>query len=247
MKKLFFKLIGLLTILSIQTFAQEGGLIIDSDSLFSPSRFSTSLNVLFSVAIVGFVPFLLMSTTCFIRVVIILGMIRGAIGTQQAPPNPVIVSLALFLTIFVMTPVFEGIYQDVLVPYNDGDITQIQALKDGGQKLKEFMLKHTSEKDLGLFIEFSRIPKPESLSQTPIYVVIPSFILSELKTAFQIGFILYIPFVVIDLIVSNVLLSLGMFMLSPAMVSTPFKLLLFVLTDGWNLIVKGLLTSYIIK
>ena len=109
------------------------------------------------------------------------------------------------------------------------------------------MLKHTSEKDLGLFIEFSRIPKPETLSQTPIYVVIPSFILSELKTAFQIGFILYIPFVVIDLIVSNVLLSLGMFMLSPAMVSTPFKLLLFVLTDGWNLIVKGLLTSYIIK
>ena len=247
MKKILFQILGIVSILSIQIVAQKGGFIIDSESLFSPSRFSTSLNLLFSVALIAFVPFLIMSTTCFTRIVIILGMIRAAIGTAQAPPNPVVVSLALFLTIFVMTPVFEGIYQDVLIPYNDGDITQMQAFKDGGGKLKEFMLKHTSDKDLSLFIEFSRIPKPESSIDTPIYVVIPSFILSELKTAVQIGFILYIPFVVIDLIVSNVLLSLGMFMLSPAMVSTPFKLLLFVLTDGWNLIVKGLLTSYLIK
>ena len=189
-----FLLFIFVTFFSTHLFAQGGGGIsFDPGSLFTPSRFTTSINVLLSIGIIGIIPFIIMSTTSFIRLVIVLGMIRGAIGTQQAPPNPVIVTLALFLTIFVMTPVFQQISQNVIEPYNSGEISQMQALKEGTAFMKEFMLKQTREKDLSLFLEFSRIPRPEDISDVPVYVVIPSFIISELKTAFQIGFLLYIP------------------------------------------------------
>jgi flagellar biosynthetic protein FliP len=244
--KRFFKL-GLLTLfvfgLPLILFAQEPG-FLNLNPLTSSENFSRSLNLLFFLASIGFIPFFLLSATCFLRIVIVLSMVRQAIGTQQAPPNMVIVSLALFLTIFVMTPTIEQVNATAIQPYNEGKLSQMQAIDLAVKPFKTFMLKHTRDKDLALFLEFSQVKYPENYDQIPIYVLIPAFIISELKTAFQIGFVLFIPFVVIDLIVSNILLSLGMFMLSPAMISLPFKILLFVLTDGWNLIIQGLLLSY---
>jgi flagellar biosynthetic protein FliP len=223
--------------------AQEPG-FLNLNPLTSSENFSKSLNLLFFLASIGFIPFFLLSATCFLRIVIVLSMVRQAIGTQQAPPNMVITSLALFLTIFVMTPTIEQVNVTAIKPYNEGKLSQLQALELGAKPFKAFMLKHTRDKDLALFLEFSQVKYPENYDQIPIFVMIPAFIISELKTAFQIGFVLFIPFVVIDLIISNILLSLGMFMLSPAMISLPFKILLFVLTDGWNLIIQGLLLSY---
>ncbi len=227
-------------------FAQQGTFDspISLDSIARTGNFSTSINLILSMGVITLIPFFLMSTTCFLRVVIVLSMIRQAIGTQQAPPNAVIISLALFITVFVMTPTINEARDTALIPYQQGRITQKEALGLGIKPFQNFMLKHTREKDLGLFLEFSQVRYTGIKEDVPIFVLIPAFIISELKTAFQIGFLLFIPFVVIDLVVSNILLSLGMFMLSPALVSLPFKILLFVLTDGWNLIIHGLLMSY---
>mgnify|MGYP003332718906 FL=1 len=189
------------------------------------------------------IPFFLVSTTCFLRIIIVLSILRMSLATQQSPPNSVMVSLAMFLTIFVMTPTWNDINETAVGPYRSGNLTQMEAINSGADIFKKFMLKFTREKDLILFLEFSKVPYTQNIEEVPIYIVIPAFIISELKTAFQIGFLMFIPFLVIDLIISNILLSLGMFMLSPAMISLPFKILLFVLTDGWNLIVKGLLLS----
>lgn len=224
-------------------FAQEPGLL-NLNPLTTSENFSRTLNLLFFLSSIGFIPFFLLSATCFLRVVIVLSMIRQAIGTQQAPPNMVIISLALFLTIFIMTPTIEQVKLTAIQPYNEGKLSQLQAIEMATKPFKTFMLKQTRDKDLALFLEFSQVKYPENYDQIPVYVLIPAFIISELKTAFQIGFVLFIPFIVIDLIVSNILLSLGMFMLSPAMISLPFKILLFVLTDGWNLIIQGILLSY---
>ena len=212
--------------------------------VITPGNFSTSINLILSLASLTIIPFFLISTTCFLRVVIVLSMIRQAIGTQQAPPNMVIISLAIFISIFVMTPTLDEARRTAFEPYKEGRITQREALNLGIKPFQRFMLKFTRDKDLGLFMEFAQVKYTGSKEAIPIFVLIPAFIISELKTAFQIGFLLFIPFVVIDLVVSNILLSLGMFMLSPAMVSLPFKILLFVLTDGWNLIVQGLLLSF---
>jgi len=164
--------------------------------------------------------------------------------TNQSPPNIVIISLALFMTVYVMSPTWTSVYDTAIVPYQKGDITQNIAIKNGLKPFRTFMLQNIRDKDLALFIEFSKIPPVTNLNKVPIYVLIPAFLISELKTAFQIGFLLFIPFIVIDLVVSNILLSLGMFMLSPVMISLPFKLLLFVLSDGWNLITRGLLSGF---
>jgi len=224
-------------------FGQDTG-FLNLDPVVGSESLSKSLNVVVLLGSIGFIPFFLMSTTSFLRTVIVLSMIRQAIGTQQAPPNMVITGLALFLTIFIMTPVLQQVNQLAIEPYSRGEITQVQAFERGAKPFKAFMLKHTREKDLQLFIRYSQAPAPATYNDISIFVLIPSFIISELRAAFQIGFVLFIPFIVIDLIVSNVLLSLGMFMLSPAMISLPFKILLFVLADGWNLIIQGLLVSY---
>ena len=225
-------------------YGQEGNLLNVMDTLMRPENFSTSLSVLLSMGAIGFVPIFLLSSTSFLRLVIVLSMIRQAIGTQQAPPNMIIVALALFLTVFVMTPTFDEVRQTAIAPYQQGNVSQLEMLDLSIKPFKYFMLKFTREKDLALFLEVSQIQYTQDYNNVPIFVLIPAFIISELKTAFQIGFLLFIPFIVIDLIVSNILLSLGMFMLSPAMISLPFKILLFVLTDGWNLIVQGILVSY---
>jgi len=240
---LFFSL-GLWLFWTTTTFGQSADSPLSLDALMSNGNFSTTLTLLFSLSIITLIPFFLISTTCFLRVVIVLSMIRQALGTQQAPPNMVIVSLAMFISIFVMSPTLEEARRTAYLPYKEGRITQKEAISLGIKPLHNFMIKFTRDKDLGLFLEFSQSQYTGSKEDIPLFVLIPAFILSELKTAFQIGFLLFIPFVVIDLVVSNILLSLGMFMLSPAMISLPFKILLFVLTDGWNLIVQGVLLSF---
>ena len=217
---------------------------LNFDAVSRPANFSSSINLLLSLSMITMIPFFLISTTSFLRTVIVLSMIRQALGTQQAPPNMVIVSLSLFLTVFVMTPTFTEVNYTAIQPYKEGKISQKEAMNIGFKPFKHFMLKFAREKDIALFMEFSQTKRTQNIEDVPIFVLIPAFIISELKTAFQIGFLLFIPFVVIDLVVSNILLSLGMFMLSPAMISLPFKILLFVLTDGWNLIIQGLLLSF---
>ena len=243
MKKYWTKLLLLFLFLPVTILAQSvpGP---ELTTFVTPDRFSKTINLLMTMGSIAFVPFLVISTTSFIRIVIVLSMIRTAIGTQQAPPNMVLIALAMFMTIFVMTPTMVEIKRVAIDPYNQGRLTQLEMFDQAVRPLRLFMLKLTRDKDLALFLEFSQVQNPQDYENVPIFVIIPSFIISELKSAFQIGFLLFIPFVVIDLIISNILLSLGMFMLSPAMISLPFKILLFVLADGWNLIVRGLITSF---
>jgi flagellar biosynthesis protein FliP len=217
---------------------------INIQDFLNTPQFSNSIQLVISLSIISLVPFFLISVTSFLRIVIVFALTRTAIGTQQVPPNMVVVGLAIFMTIFIMTPVWQEVNKNAIIPYNKGKISQQKAFERGIKPLQKFMLKQTREKDLALFIQFSQIKPPKTAEDIPIYVLIPSFMISELKTAFQIGFILFIPFIMIDLTVANILLSLGMFMLSPVMVSLPFKVLLFVLVDGWNLISRGLLMSF---
>jgi len=238
----FFFLLAFSCISYAQTAAV--GTPIDLRTAFTPERFSNSIQLLITISFITLIPFFLISVTSFLRIIIVLSMIRVAVGTQQVPPNSIIVGLALFMTVFVMTPVWQEINTKALTPYNQKKISQVKALEIGMQPLRTFMFKQTRQADLMLFIQFSKIPRPTNFDQVPTYVLIPAFMISELKTAFQIGFLIFIPFIVIDLVVANVLLSLGMFMLSPVMVSLPFKILLFVLADGWNLICRGLMLSF---
>lgn len=217
---------------------------LDFKSFTQPINFSSSINLLLALTSITLLPFLLMSTTCFLRTIIVLGFIRNALSTQSTPPNQILISIGLFITIFVMMPTYSEINKTAIVPYQKGEISQQRALELGLQPIRNFMLKFTREKDLALFMEFADIRGARTINEVPTFVIIPAFIISELKTAFQIGFLLFIPMIVVDLIVSNILLSLGMFMLSPVMISMPFKLLLFVLADGWNVIIRGLLLSY---
>ncbi len=220
------------------------GAAIDIRGIMESPQFSTSIQLILSIALISLVPFILVSVTSFIRIIIVFAFARTAVGTQQVPPNTILIGLALFMTVFIMGPVWQEINKTAVAPYQQERISQMKAFERGTKPIQKFMLKQTRERDLALFVQFSRIPTPKKLEDIPIYVVIPAFMISELKTAFQIGFLLFIPFVMIDLIVANILLSLGMFMLSPVMVSLPFKILLFVLADGWQLITRGLLMSF---
>ncbi|MBI5399461.1 flagellar type III secretion system pore protein FliP [Candidatus Saganbacteria bacterium] len=217
---------------------------LDINRLISSPQFSSSIQMILSMALLSLVPFFLVSVTSFLRIIIVFGLVRTAVGTQQVPPNTVLVGLALFMTVFVMSPVWKEVNTTALTPYNQGKISQTKAIEIGLKPLHRFMLKQTREKDLALFVQFAHIAPPHKPDDVPLYVLIPAYMISELKTAFQIGFLLFIPFIMIDLTVANVLLSLGMFMLSPVMISLPFKILLFVLADGWNLICRGLLLSF---
>ena len=241
---MIIKVLTLIGFLSFSAFAQSTAMNIDLSSFTSPLQFSSSISLLLAISSISLAPFFLISTTSFVRFAIVLGMIRNAIGTNQSPPNPVIISIALFMTFYVMTPTWVNVYENAIIPYQNNEITQRVAFQKGIEPFRTFMLRYTRQQDLALFIEFSKIPEVTNIQEVPIYVLIPAFMISELKTAFQIGFMLFIPFIVIDLVVSNILLSLGMFMLSPVMISLPFKILLFVLVDGWNLITRGLLNGF---
>jgi flagellar biosynthesis protein FliP len=217
---------------------------VDVAGIMNSPGFSNSVQILLAISVISLLPFLLISITSFLRIIVVLSMIRSAIGTAQTPPNSVLIGLALFMTIYTMAPTLDEVNKNAVIPYNKGQMTQMKAFDVGIKPFQKFMLRQTRERDLALFVQFAKIAPPKSTNDIPVYVLIPAFMISELKTAFQIGFLLFIPFVIIDLVVANILLSLGMFMLSPVMVSLPFKILLFVLSDGWNLITKGLLMSF---
>jgi flagellar biosynthetic protein FliP len=176
--------------------------------------------------------------------VVVLSFLRQAMSTAQMPPNQVLLGLALFLTLFVMTPTIQTIHSEAVQPYLNGKVTSLDALKTAARPVREFMLRQTREKDLALFVQLAKQPRPETPADLPLTVITPAFMISELKTAFEIGFMLYLPFLIIDLVIASVLMSMGMLMLPPAMISLPFKILLFVLVDGWNLVVRSLVSSF---
>lgn len=203
-----------------------------------------SLQLLFLLTVLSLAPSLLILMTSFTRILIVLSFVRSALATQQMPPNQVLVGLALFLTFFVMYPTWQAVNDQALQPYLAGKLPADQALQAAMKPIRSFMLRQTREKDLALFVEMSKAPRPRTPDDVPTQAVIPAFVLSELKTAFQIGFMIFIPFLVIDMIVASTLMSMGMLMLPPVMISLPFKILLFVLVDGWYLVVKSLLLSF---
>ncbi|OGK89759.1 MAG: flagellar biosynthetic protein FliP [Candidatus Rokubacteria bacterium GWC2_70_24] len=210
----------------------------------SPQEVATALEIVAILTVLSLAPAILLMLTSFTRVIIVLSLLRHAIGVQQLPPNQVIVGLSLFLTVFIMAPVGEEIHRSAWEPYMAKRISQPEALSRALQPLREFMLRQTRQSDLALMVGLARAPAPGSPSDLPTHVLIPAFALSEIRTAFQIGFVLFVPFLVIDLVVASVLMSLGMMMLPPVMISLPFKLLLFVLADGWHLVVSGLVAGF---
>lgn len=209
-----------------------------------PQGMSSTLQIVLLLTVLSLVPAILLMVTSFARIVVVLSFLRQAMATPQMPPNQVMLGLALFLTLFVMGPTIDSVHTAAVQPYLDGELNSLEALKAGSGPVREFMLRQTREKDLALFVQLSRSPRPESPADLPLSVITPAFMISELKTAFEIGFMLYLPFIVIDLVVAAVLMSMGMLMLPPAMISLPFKILLFVLVDGWNLVVQSLVTSF---
>jgi flagellar biosynthetic protein FliP len=207
-------------------------------------NYSLPLQTLLLMTSLSFLPAALLMMTSFTRIIIVLSLLRQAIGTQSAPPNQVMVGLALFLTLFVMGPVFDKIYTDAYLPLQDNKITMSQAMDQGVAPLKAFMLKQTRQADLAMFAKMSRTPALQGPEDVPLRILIPAFVTSELKTAFQIGFAIFIPFLIIDMVVASVLMSMGMMMMSPAVISLPFKLMLFVLVDGWQLLLGSLSQSF---
>ena len=212
-------------------------------SVTSPSNLSTSLQIVLLLTVLTLAPSILIMMTSFTRIVIVLAFLRNALGLQQMPPNQVLIGLALFLTFYIMAPVGYDINNNAIKPYVEGQINQYEAYQRAIKPLKSFMLRQTRQNDLALFVNLAKI-KADKVEDLPMRVVIPAFIISELKTAFEIGFIIYIPFLVIDIIVASVLMSMGMFMLPPVLISLPFKVLLFILVDGWNLVVKSLILGF---
>jgi len=210
----------------------------------SPQDVVGALQILILLTVLSLVPAFLVMLTSFTRIVVVLSFVRQALAVQQIPPNQVLIGLALFLTFFTMAPVFQDIKSEAVDPYLEGAITQEQAFEAGAEPLRDFMFKHTREKDLALFVRMSGMDRPENRDDIPMRVLIPSFIISELKTAFEMGFLIFIPFLIIDIVVASTLMSMGMFMVPPIMISLPFKILLFVLVDGWHLVVKSLLESF---
>ncbi|MFH1035765.1 MAG: flagellar type III secretion system pore protein FliP [Pseudomonadota bacterium] len=209
-----------------------------------PEQVSTALQVVLLLTVLTLAPAILIMMTSFTRLAVVFSLLRNALGTQQIPPTQIIVGLSLFLTFFIMSPVFNQINDKALTPLMDNKISQQQFLEEAGKPLKEFMLRQTRKKDLGLFMRIAGEERPANAQSVPITSLIPAFVISELKTAFEIGFLLYVPFLVIDMVVASVLLSMGMMMLPPVMVSLPFKLMLFVLVDGWYLLVGSLVKSF---
>ena len=205
---------------------------------------TNAIQILLLVGGITLVPALLFTLTGFTRIIIVLGFIRSGLGTPTAPPNQVLIGIAFFLTIFVMQPTLKDVKTQAWDPLNDGKITQVQALERAQGPVREFMFRQTRETDLALFAGLARIDRPKTRKDIPTHVLIPAFVLSELKTAFQIGFLIFLPFLVIDIVVSSTLMSMGMMMLPPVFIALPFKILLFVLVDGWNLVTRSLVESF---
>ncbi len=220
------------------------GVRVQFDTANSPQEVSKSIQILLLMTVLSLAPSIIIMTTSFTRILIVFSFLKQALGTQQTPPAQVLTGLSIFLTIFIMSPVWMKIHNDALKPYMDGVITQAQAWERGIEPLKQFMLKQTGDNELALFLELARQGKPQRKEDIGLEVLIPSFMISELKTAFQMGFLIYLPFLVIDMVVSTSLMALGMMMLPPMMISLPIKVLFFVLADGWTLVVRNLVRSF---
>ena len=214
------------------------------DSSGSPQQVSTALKILALLTLLSLAPALLITVTSFTRTIIVLSFLRQALGVPQVPPNQVLIGLSLFLTFFIMSPVVDEVYTNAYQPYMEERMDSDTALKNAGEPLRRFMLKFTREKDLALFLSIANQPRPGTVQEIPLRSLIPAFMISELKTSFQIGFMIYIPFLIIDIIVSSILLAMGMMVLPPMLISLPLKLMVFVLVDGWNLIVESLVRSF---
>ncbi|KMY44994.1 flagellar biosynthesis protein flip [Bacillus sp. FJAT-27916] len=212
-------------------------------SASDPGTVSTSVKLLLLLTVLSLAPSILILMTCFTRIVVVLGFVRTALSTQQMPPTQVLIGLSLFITFFVMAPVFSEVNEEALQPLFKDEIKLDEAYSRAAEPMKEFMAKHTRQADLQLFLDYTKAKPPASIEDIPLTTLVPAFAISELKTAFQIGFMIFIPFLVIDMIVASVLMSMGMMMLPPTMISLPFKILLFVMVDGWHLVVKSLLQS----
>ncbi len=209
-----------------------------------PQTVSNGLQILLLLTVLSLAPALLIMVTAFTRIVIVLSFVRSALALPQIPPNQVIIGLSLFLTFFVMAPTWNEVNQNALQPYLNNQIDQQTAYERGIVPVREFLFRQTRERDLALFVKMANLPRPETRDDVPTYVLIPAFIISELKTAFQMGVLIFIPFLVLDMVIASALMSMGMVMLPPSLVSMPFKILLFVMVDGWHLIVRSLLTSF---
>ena len=223
----------------------QGQLPLIIGSSQGSTSYSVPIQTLLFFTALSFLPAVLLMMTGFTRIVIVLSLLRQALGTQSSPPNQVIVGLSLFLTFFVMGPTLDKVYEDAYLPYSNGTISFEQALGKGEAPMRSFMSKQTRQSDFALFVKLAKLPADTKVEASPIRVLVPAFVISELKSAFQIGFMIFIPFLVIDIVVASVLMSLGMMMLSPVLVALPFKLMLFVLADGWNLLVGSLAASFV--
>ncbi len=234
--------------LALPVFAAAQGLpgLVSTPGAGGSQTWSLSVQTLVLLTSLSFLPALLLCMTSFTRILIVLGLLRTAIGTQSSPPNQILVGLSLFLTFFVMAPVFDKVHDEAYRPFSENKISAEQALERGIAPFKTFMLKQTRENDLALFARLAKVPDMEGPEAVPLRILLPSFVISELKTAFQIGFTIFIPFLIIDLVVASVLMSMGMMMVPPASIALPFKLMLFVMADGWQLLVAALAQSFYI-
>ena len=247
-RKPFFmaSIIMAIVIMSFPMIASAQGIpLVNVNGTSKGTQYSLTLQLLGLMTSLTLLPSFLLMMTAFVRIIIVLSILRQALGTGQTPPNTVLVGLALFLTLFIMSPVLSDIYNNALVPYMQKGMAFEKALAAAEEPLRGFMLKQTREDDIGMFMQMARKGEPVNAAAVPFSTLVPAFITSELKSAFTIGFLIYIPFVVIDLIVASVLMSMGMMMLSPMMISMPFKLMLFVLVDGWSLILGSLAASFV--
>jgi flagellar biosynthesis protein FliP len=245
--RLLLALLGLLVLSSAAAWAGPSltlSLADGGEDGAKPERIASGLQILLLLTVLSVAPAIVLMMTSFTRIVIVLSFVRQALSTQQMPPNQIVVGLALLLTFFVMTPTWQAVHGQALQPYLDGQISATEALKQGSVPLRQFMLHQTREQDLALFASMASREKPRTAEDLPMTVVVPGFMISELRTAFQMGFVIYLPFLIIDMVIASVLMSMGMLMLPPAMISLPFKILLFVIVDGWHLVVRSLLASF---
>ncbi|MDS4016553.1 MAG: flagellar type III secretion system pore protein FliP [Candidatus Accumulibacter sp.] len=234
-------------LMPLAVWAQTGGGLPAFTSTPGPGgsqTYTLSVQTLLTLTALTFIPAALLMMSSFTRIIIVLSLLRHALGTQTSPPNQVLLGLSLFLTFFIMSPVLDTVYTDAYVPLSENRITYLQAIERGAVPLRKFMLKQTREADIALFARMTNAPRFQTAEDVPMRLLIPAFVTSELKTAFQIGFIIFIPFLIVDMVVASVLMSMGMMMMSPVMVSLPFKLMLFVLVDGWHLLLGSLMASF---
>ena len=248
-RNVFFMLGGIAFLLVLaQNAALAAPLIpsvnVDVGSSNKPQDVAVTLQVMALLTILSLAPGILIMTTSFVRIVVVIGFLRNALSTQNVPPNQVVIALSLFLTFYIMSPYWSQANENGIQPYMAGQITQEEAITNVVAPIREFMFKQTRESDLALFVNLADDERPETQDDVSTFTLIPAFVISELKTAFQIGFMIYVPFIVIDMIVASTLMSMGMMMLPPVMISLPFKILLFVMVDGWHLLIKSLIVSF---